>query len=303
MAIRGKSVERVGSGNATTKKKMLNHHAMSQLVDPSLPAEALFLSEIQRLNPDVLRSLKEVSEARTRQPSQKEVRLWARRWNLDYGWMIEWALHTVSWQRTGPSGRWDRFHHPAWAPASRMARRFTITDAIRRRISDVDFGDWIGNPLTRAAASVQAIRKFLGLLKQSFADVKRTAGNAGLFAARTRRRRGTYKKTGSVRYENRAYLWLAGYQTLGWSISQIAEAEDLERTAVGPAINRLAAELSIKLRDESLFDKQQTADLIRNKLSEVYAEISAIESFINEDPLSDSADRSYIEIIVQDAPV
>ena len=106
-----------------------------QIEYANLPAQARFLAAISQLNAKVLLSLKELSDAQTRPPTRRALKLWARRWNIEADWVVEWAAHTVEWQRRGPNKRWERFFHPLWSPTSRFERRPpTIDVVIKRRV-------------------------------------------------------------------------------------------------------------------------------------------------------------------------
>lgn len=113
----------------------------------NLPTQARFLAAVSLLNPEVLRSLRELSEAQVHLPSRQELKHWAQQWNLTAGWVVEWIHHTVKWQREGPSRRWSQFYHPLWRLRARFERRpVTINEVIQRRIRGIEFGDWVGNP-------------------------------------------------------------------------------------------------------------------------------------------------------------
>jgi hypothetical protein len=260
----------------------------TQNADRSLPIQASFLAAISRLNPGVLLSLKELSRAQTRMPTRRELKRWARLWNLEAEWIIEWAAQTIKWQRKGPSRRWDRFYHPRWSPRSRFERRpANINETIQNRVREIDFGNWIGDPKAKAAVRQRAVHALQQILEDAFEEVETGAKGVGLIELRTRRSRGSTKKHGSTkksdapkRSENEPFLWLAGYQTLAWSRGQIAEALDVSRNAVGMSIRSLAAELNMGLRPERLYDKSQTAETIRRELESARAEERASELFL-----------------------
>jgi hypothetical protein len=259
-----------------------------QIADLNLPVQARFLTAISTINPGVLQSLRKLSDAQLRMPTRRELKRWARLWNLEAEWIVEWAAQTVKWQRKGPSRRWDRFYHPRWSPRSRFERRpANINETIQNRVREIDFGNWIGDPRARAAVRQRAVHVLHQILEDAFEEVETGAKRAGLIELRTRRSRGSTKKHDSTttsdapkRSENETYLWLAGYQTLAWSRSQIAEALDVSRNAVGMSIRSLAAELKLKLRPEKRYDKRQTAEIIRRELESARAEERASELFL-----------------------
>ena len=219
-----------------------------QIEDWNLPVQARFLAAVSLLNPEVLLSLKEVSEAQTRLPTRRALKMWARRWNIEADWIVEWAAHTVEWQRKGPNRCWERFFHPRWSLTSRFERRPPNIDmVIKRRIGAVDFGEWLGDPTTQSEAQLRAARAFQEILKESLEEVGATAVRSGLFESLRRRSRSIAKTPDAPkRSENEPFLWLAGYQTRGWSRERIAEAVDVTRNAVAMRIDSLAAELKIK---------------------------------------------------------
>jgi hypothetical protein len=71
---------------------------------------------------------------------------------------------------------------------------------------------------------------------------------------------------------NEIFLWLAGYQTCGWSRGRLAEAVGVERNAVGMGIKKLASALEIKLRADRLYDEKQTKELIAEQLERARAQ-------------------------------
>jgi hypothetical protein len=212
----------------------------------------------------------------------REVKLWARRWHIEADWVVEWAAHTVKWQRQGPNRRWERFYHPLWSPTSRFERRPpTIDVVIKRRLAAFEFGDWLGDPSTKSEVRLQAARAFQEILKESLEEVGATAARSGLFESRRRRsRRSTKKSYAPLRSENEPFLWLAGYQTRRWSRERIAEAVDVKRNAVAMRIASLATELKIKLRPNETHDKSQTAAKIRLELAAARKHERAAKSFL-----------------------
>jgi hypothetical protein len=236
--------------------------------DSNLPAQARFLYAVSQLNPGVLQSLRKLSDAQTRLPTRQALKQWVRQRNLGAEWVVDWAAHTISWQRNGPSRRWDRFYHPRESLRSRFERKpATINEAIHRRIRGIDFGDWAGIPMTKSAARQRAAQTFQRILRESFEEVETRARDAGLFEPKTRRSRGSTKKSSAPkRSENEVFLWLAGYQTRAWSRGRIAEAVDVERNAVGMAIRGLAADLKMELRANRLYDKSETSEVISREL-------------------------------------
>jgi hypothetical protein len=251
--------------------------------DRNLPVRARFLTAISVINPGVLQSLGKLSDAQPRMPTRRELKRWARVWNLEAEWIVEWAAQTIKWQRKGPSRRWDRFYHPRWSPRSRFERRpANINETIQNRVREIDFGNWIGDPKAKAAVRQRAVHALQQILEDAFEEVETTeTKRAGLFELRTRRSRGSTKKSDAPkRSENETFLWLAGYQTLAWSRGQIAEALDVSRNAVGMSIRSLAAELKMELRPERLYDKSQTAEIIRRELESARAEERASELFL-----------------------
>ena len=115
----------------------VNYDKRDQIQNPDgiLPVQAHFLTAISQLNPEVLLSLKALSNAQTRSPTRRELKQWARHWNLKADWVVDWVAHTIRWQREGPSRRWDRFYHPRWSLRSRYERKpATINVVIKRRI-------------------------------------------------------------------------------------------------------------------------------------------------------------------------
>jgi predicted DNA-binding protein YlxM (UPF0122 family) len=267
----------MGSGNGGKRHRI-------QKAVTNLPVQARFLAAILPLNPAVLQSLKELSNALRRQPQRRELKRWARQWNLSADWLIDWFDYTIEWQRKGPSRRWDRFYHPEWSPRARFERiPTTIDEAIKRRIGGVDFGNWLGDQQTRSTARRSAVRAFQRILRESLDEVAASAIRAGLFEPRRRRSRGRTKKSlAPRRFENEAFLWLAGYQTRGWSRERIAEAVEVHRNAVGMGIRRLSAELKMELRPDRLYDKNQTAETILCELKAARADECANRSLLEE---------------------
>ena len=250
----------------------------------NLPAQARFLVAVSLLNPEVLRSLRILSDVSIHLPQPHELRNWARRWNLATDWVIDWADHTVRWQRHGPSRRWNQFHHPRWTLRSRYERKpGTINEVLQRRIPDINFGDWIGNPATRSLARKHVTQALQHIVRESFNEIEASASSAGLFEARKRRSRGHTKiSLAPERSEVRSFCGLAGYQTLGWSRGRIAEAVGVERNAVGMAIRDLAADLKMDLRADRPYDKSKTIELIRRELEAARAEEEASELLLKE---------------------
>jgi len=237
------------------------------------------MDAIARLKPGVLHSLKELSKTQPRSPTRRELKLWARQWNLGAEWAIDWFAHTITWQREGPSRQWDRFYHPRWSLRSRSERKPpTIDEVIKRRIGGADFGDWVGEPRTKTLARQCALRAFQRILRESLEEVGATAISSGLFEPRRRRSRGrTRKSLAPKRPTNEVFFWFAGYQTCGWSRSRIADAVEVERNAVGMAIRKLAAELNLRLRAEDIYDKSATIEDIRGALKTARAQDRASE--------------------------
>jgi predicted DNA-binding protein YlxM (UPF0122 family) len=244
-----------------------------QSEDTNLPVQSRFLEAVLELKPEILQSLRELSNAQARRPTQRELKRWARRWNIEADWIVEWAAHTVKWQREGRSRRWDRFHHPRWSLRSRWERRPpTIDQMIKRRVGGADFGDWIGEPRTRTMARKRALFAFQRVLTESLQEVGAAAIGAGLFEPTRRRSRGrTNDSRAPKRPTNEVFFWLAGYQTRDWSRRRIADAVDVERNAVGMAIRKLATELSLRLRAEEIYDKNATSGDIRVALKKARA--------------------------------
>ena len=152
--------------------------------------------------------------------------------------MIEWAGHTIKWQRTGPSRRWKQFYHPQWSKRSRYDRApKTINQAIHLRLGEVDFGSWIGDPNQELAVRKELLENFKKIVDRSLDEIERSAIDSGLFEERRRRARRGAKMSGiHQRSRNEAFLWLAGYQTCAWSRIRLAEAVNVERNAVGMRI-------------------------------------------------------------------
>lgn len=236
--------------------------------DTNLPVQARFLAAVSGLNPEILQSLRELSKAQTRLPTQRELKRWAGRWNLGAEWVIDWVAETIKWQREGPNRRWDRFYHPRWSPRSRFERRPPTIDAvIKRRVEAIDFGDWLGDPGTRSRARQRAVRAFHQILRESLEEVGTAAIGSGLFESRRRRSRGRTKiSLAPKRSTNEVFLWLACYQTRAWSRGRIAKAVGVERTAVSMAIRDLAVDLKIKLRPNRNYSKKETMESIRFEL-------------------------------------
>lgn len=108
--------------------------------------------------------------------------------------MNEWANHTISWQRWGPSGRWKQFHHRQWSPSSRYSRvPETFSEAIKRRLEGLDFEHWIGDPATKSAVHKRTIDTFQKVVNESLDEIERSAVSAGLFEKQRRRLRGRTK--------------------------------------------------------------------------------------------------------------
>jgi hypothetical protein len=256
----------------------------TQIPNEALPAQASFLTAVMLLNPGVLQSLRKLSGSQTRLPARRELKEWARQSNLEADCVIEWVAQTIKWQRNGPSRRWDRFYHPLWSPKSRSERKPpTLNEVMQLRIREIDFGDWIGNPKTRSAVLERANQTFLRILTESLEEVETKAQSAGLFEPRTRRRRGSTKKSfAPQRSKNEAFLWLAGYQTCAWSRGRIADAVDVKPNAVGMRIRDLATELKIDLRPAQFYDENQTSAVIGRMLKKVRREERAYESFLRE---------------------
>jgi len=250
--------------------------------DTKLPIQARFLAAISELNADVLLSLKELSATQTRPPTRRQLKIWARRWNIEADWIVEWASHTVEWQRNGPNRRWERFFHPRWSPTSRFERRPpTIDMVIKRRVGAVDFGDWLGDPTTKSEARLRAVCAFQELLRESLEEVGASAIGSGLFESRRRRSRGRTKiSLAPKRSGNEVFLWLAGYQTRAWSRGRIAEAVGVERNAVGMAIQNLAVDLKIELRPDRQYNKKETIESIRCELDAAREDERAAKLFL-----------------------
>ena len=250
-----------------------------------MPVQARFLAAISQLNPAVLQSLKELTNAQPRLTKRRELKRWARQWNLPPEWVIDWVVHTIRWQREGPSRRWGRFFHPDWSLKSRFERRpATINEAIQSRIRGIDFGDWVGEPRTRSMARERALSAFRRILRESLEEVGATAIGSELFEPRRRRSRGRAEELfAPKRSTNEVFLWLAGYQTRGWSRGRIAEAVGVERNAVGAAIRKLATELKIGLRADRLYDKNQTFEKIRYQLERARSEEQAAEALLDDE--------------------
>lgn len=117
-----------------------------------LPAQAQFLAAVSLLNPEVPQSLRKLSEASI--PEPRGLRTWAGQWNLATDWVIEWANHTITWKRTGPSRLWKQFYHPQWSPRSRYDRKpETISEAMMKSGRVQDLGPPYGcNTFSRAAS-------------------------------------------------------------------------------------------------------------------------------------------------------
>jgi hypothetical protein len=243
------------------------------------------------LNPAVLESLKKVVGSQARLPNNRELMRWSQKWNLNAEWTLDWAAQTVNWQRTWVNRTWDRFYHPAWTLASRFERKPpSLNEVIQSRVGKVDFGSWIGNMNTRSEARKDAVRAFTAILDDALKEIAAAAIRAGLFESRIRRSRGTYKRTAApIRDENEAFIWLAGFQTLGWSKNRIADAVGVERTTVGMSINALAAELNLTVRDELSYDKRQSAEIIRAEIEKLRKELWASEWLLNQDPTATSS--------------
>jgi hypothetical protein len=154
---------------------------------------------------------------------------------------------------------------------------------MQRRIRDIDFGDWIGNPQTRSAAGKCAGQIFQRILSESLKEVSTGAIATGLFESGARRGRGITKDSSAPkRSGNEAFLWLAGCQTRAWSRERIANAVGVERNTVGIAVAKLAADLKIKPRPNGSYDKNGTIEVIRRDLEAARVEERAYESFLKE---------------------
>lgn len=101
---------------------------MDTKANRALPTQARFLAAVAQLNPEVLQSLKDLSNAQNRPPARRALKQWARRWSLTADWLIDWSAHTIRWQREEPSRRWDRFYHPQWSLRSRFERKPATID-------------------------------------------------------------------------------------------------------------------------------------------------------------------------------
>jgi hypothetical protein len=84
-----------------------------------------------------------------------------------------------------------------------------------------------------------------------------------------------------MRSTTEVFLWLAGYQTRGWSRARIADAVDVTRNAVAMRIGSLADELKIKLRPNETHDQRQTAAGIRLELEAARKYERAGKSFLD----------------------
>jgi hypothetical protein len=251
----------------------------------NLPVRARFLAAISQLNADVLLSLKQLSATQARPPTRRELKLWARRWNMETDWIVEWAAQTIKWQREGPNRRWERFFHPPWSPRSRSERApATLDEIMKGRLGAIDFGSWIGDPTTRSATHQRAARALQTALRESVDAVSTAAIASGLFEARRRRsRKSTKKSRAPMRSTSEVFLWLAGYQTCAWSRTRIAGAAGVHRNAVAMAIRNLAIELKLKLRPDHLYDEGETEKIISLKLKKARKEEREALSFLSAD--------------------
>ena len=248
-----------------------------------LPTQAHFLYAVSFLNPEVLQSLRKLCESSP--PDTSALMKWSRRWNLACDWMVEWARHTINWQRTGPSGHWGQFYHPRWSLRSRYERApETINESIHRRLREVNFGGWIGDPTTKSAVRKEIVGKVQQIIDDSFDQTESDVRNAGLFENSRRRGRGRTKiSKAPERTRNEIFLWLAGYQTCGWSRGQLAEAVGVERNAVGMGIKKLADQLGLNLRSGRIYDKTQTKQLIAHRLEQARAHERSSEELLSKD--------------------
>ncbi len=61
----------------------------TQNPDANLPDQVRFLAAISLLNPGILQSLRELSYAQADLPGRRQLKQWARRWNLGAEWLID----------------------------------------------------------------------------------------------------------------------------------------------------------------------------------------------------------------------
>jgi len=122
------------------------------------------------------------------------------------------------------------------------------------RINWPDVGNWDPLRQTRSDFLTDAM-EFAKAAIVSYCDrIEADTEEAGLGKARPKR-------------EVIHFYWLAGYQILGWSCKQIADADNKKsRRTVEEAVKELAASIGLNLRENQNYDSDQTDTAIRDAL-------------------------------------
>ncbi len=251
-----------------------------------------FLEAAVRLEPEILRSLKEVEKRHhavakelsptelrdylsnnAAAPTQRQRRYfqavakWAQRWHLDTDWCRKYALVTLWSWRNADSQHWCFHDDGVWEP------KF---ETLKPRWPDIY--PWDPVRQARGEYVAEAMMAAKAALESYCGRVEAEARVRGL------------KKTVNKRQQLHFY-WLAGFQVRGWSCQQIFEAhgkyrrrtaqakdEHVERT-VEIAVEGLARMIGLTLRPVKDYDRSQTAGKIRRALDAANDPATLLEPF------------------------
>lgn len=228
-----------------------------------------FLDAVARLDPEVLNSLGKIQRPNRTATADllpenlqpylageksdprfdrfiSAVKKWGRRWHLTESWCLEYAMHTALSRTTGDSPKkwcfvWDGALAPSFATG---------------RIHWPDVGNWDPVRQTRIDFVAHAMAFAKAAIESYCNKIEEDVRTAGLSKARPKR-------------EINHFYWSAGYQVLGWSCQQIADAENKTRRSVEEPVKALAASIELNLRESKNYDSGQTEAVIRAALRRV----------------------------------
>ncbi len=216
-------------------------------------ARRVFFDAVNSVQPEALASLRKLSESQPNQPIAAALRAWGRGWNLIGAWCVDWARHTIKWQREGPSRKWRQFYHRAYAP--RELQREAQRLGFDQRFS-FELDSWVPTVRPWREYEKEARASFDCALKRYHDKTMVGVKASGLVPTRARRPRGG-------RSTSHRFLWLAGHQTRGWPIERIADALNLARSSVRQQLQELAEFIRLeRRRPDTKLPKSDSRDTV-----------------------------------------
>jgi hypothetical protein len=224
----------------------------------SLPADflrLLFMKAVFVLLPSALQKLEALRSARRPEPAVHQLRAWSARYHLTDEWCGHQALAVAGILHDEKSAVVDSEIQEEFLPAElaldlKKQHEFIFCEP------DLLYCTWKDYEEATVALFRNQLNKIHTRLEEE---------------ARDRNLVPT-----PVKRQSDHFLWLAGFQSLGWSINSLALASSLNhvdsgaqqkaRSTVGEAIAELAEAMGLTLRNRADYDRSQTVDVIREQL-------------------------------------